>query len=153
MSICSRFSPLSWIECSQPGIVQLVEGFVSPGVELGVEQRRGRAVAFSGRDKLAGATAPPSMVGGLTLRRNRKGGALVQMSVRQGNNGKDYLLVFQTVRGLCAKITPQARASARFPGRGPTWAGFNPLLFIFFPFSFSPRLRKFIGNFRKIIKI
>jgi hypothetical protein len=47
--------------------VQLVEGFVSLGVELGVEQRRGRAVAFSGRDKLAGATAPPSVVGDLTL--------------------------------------------------------------------------------------
>jgi hypothetical protein len=43
--------------------VQLVEVFVSPGVELGVEQRRGRAVAFSGRDKLAGATAPPPWSG------------------------------------------------------------------------------------------
>jgi hypothetical protein len=44
-SVCSRFSLLSWTECSQPGIVQLVEGFVSPGVELGVRQRRGLVVA------------------------------------------------------------------------------------------------------------
>jgi hypothetical protein len=59
--------------------VQLVEGFLSPGLELGVEQIRSLAVAFSGQGKLAGATAPPSMVGDLNLRRNRKGGASVQM--------------------------------------------------------------------------
>ena len=59
-----------------------VEEFLSPGLELGAKQRRSPAVAFSGRGKLAGAAAPPSMVGDLTLRRNRKGGALVHMSVR-----------------------------------------------------------------------
>jgi hypothetical protein len=50
---------------------------VSLRVELGVEQRRGLVVAFSGRYKLAGATAPSSMVGDLTLRRNKKGEASV----------------------------------------------------------------------------
>jgi hypothetical protein len=63
--------------------VQLVEGFLSSGLELGVEQRRSPAVAFSSLGKLAGATAPPSTIGDLTLRRNKMGGALVHMSVRQ----------------------------------------------------------------------
>jgi hypothetical protein len=44
-------------------------------------------------------------------------------------------------------------AGAHFPGRGPAEADFSPSLFIFFPFSFSARLRKFIGNYRKMIKI
>jgi hypothetical protein len=50
---------------------------VSPRVELGVEQQRGLVVAFSGRYKLAGATAPSSVVGDLTLQRNKKGGVSV----------------------------------------------------------------------------
>jgi hypothetical protein len=79
---------------------------VSPRVELGVEQRRGLVVAFSGRYKLTRATAPPSMVGDLTLRRNRKGGASMQLLETHVNSGKDYLRVFQTARGLCAKMTP-----------------------------------------------
>jgi hypothetical protein len=59
------------------GLVQLVEGLVSPRVELGVEHRRGLVVTFSGRYKLTGATSPPSVVGDLTLRRNKKGEASV----------------------------------------------------------------------------
>jgi hypothetical protein len=59
---------------------------VSPRVELGVEQHRGIVVACSGRYKLAGATAPPSVVGDLTLRRNRKGGASVQLSETHVNS-------------------------------------------------------------------
>jgi hypothetical protein len=89
---------------------------VSPRVELGVKQRRGLVVVFSGRYRLAGATAPPSVVGDLTLRRNRKGEALVQMSVRQGNSGEDSSRVFQKTRDIYAKWTPRAR----FAGRGPT---------------------------------
>jgi hypothetical protein len=68
---------------------------VSARVELGVKQRRGLVVVFSGWYRLAGATAPPSVVGDLTLRRNRKRGALVQMLVRQGNSGDDSLWVFK----------------------------------------------------------
>jgi hypothetical protein len=58
--------------------VQLVEEFLSSGLELGVEQRRSLAIAFSCQGKLTGATAPLSMVGDLNLRRNRKGGASTQ---------------------------------------------------------------------------
>jgi hypothetical protein len=59
------------------GLVQLVEGLVSPMVELGVSQARAKVITYLGRYRLAGATAPPSVVGDLTLRRNKKGGASV----------------------------------------------------------------------------
>jgi hypothetical protein len=36
------------------GLVQLDEGLGSPGVELGVEQRRGLAIAFSGQYEFVG---------------------------------------------------------------------------------------------------
>jgi hypothetical protein len=58
--------------------VILSEGKWLLGVELGTMQRGSLAVAFSGRYGLARAAAPPSTVEDLTLRRNRKGGALVQ---------------------------------------------------------------------------
>jgi hypothetical protein len=69
--------------------VQLIERLVSPRVEFGVEQRRGLVVAFSGRYKLTGATALPSVVGDLTLRRNKRGGALVRMSETHVNSARD----------------------------------------------------------------
>jgi hypothetical protein len=59
------------------GLVQLVEGLVSPRVELGVSQARVSVIAYLGRYRLARATTPSSVVGDLTLRRNKKGGASV----------------------------------------------------------------------------
>ena len=91
---------------------------------------------FSGQYKLTGATAPSSVVGDLTLRRNRKGRTSVQISVRHRNSAKDSLRVFQIVRAHCANLAKQVHARARFPERGPTWAGFSPILFIIFPFLF-----------------
>jgi hypothetical protein len=38
----------------QDGLVQLVKGLVLPRVELGVEKRRGLAIAFSVQYKFAG---------------------------------------------------------------------------------------------------
>jgi hypothetical protein len=58
--------------------MQLVEGFLSSGLELGVKQRKSLAIAFSDQGKLVGATAPPSMVGDLNSRRNRESGASTQ---------------------------------------------------------------------------
>jgi hypothetical protein len=49
-----------------------------------------------------------------------RGGALVQMSVRQRNSGEDSLRVFQMTKDLCARWTPRARAWARFR---LSWAG------------------------------
>jgi hypothetical protein len=109
---------------------------------------------FFGLSKLAGATTPPSTIGDLTLRRNKKGGALVQMSVRQRNSGEDSLLVFSNDEGpLCKIHTAGARAGALSPVRGPIWASFSPVLFTFFVFLFSTILRKSIENYRKMIKI
>jgi hypothetical protein len=59
------------------GLVQLVEGLVSSRVELGVSQARAHVIMYLGRYRLARATAMPSVVGDLTLRRNKKGGASV----------------------------------------------------------------------------
>jgi hypothetical protein len=116
--------------------VKLVGELESLGVEFGVKQRKGLAVAYSGQYGLAEATAPPFTVGDLTLRRNRKGGALVQMSVRQRNSGEDSLRVFQTTRDLCAKWTPRTR----FTCRGPARARLSPLLFMLSLFLFLPDL-------------
>jgi hypothetical protein len=73
--------------------VKLCEGKWLLGVELGTVQRGSIAIAFSGRYGLAGAAAPPSTVGDLTSRRNRKGGALVHMLLRQRNSGEESLRV------------------------------------------------------------
>jgi hypothetical protein len=52
----------------------------APGVELGVDRSRVRIIGYYGQYKLAGATAPPSVVEDLILWRKEKGRALVQMS-------------------------------------------------------------------------
>jgi hypothetical protein len=124
-------------------------------VELGVKQRRGLVVAFSSQYKLAGATAPPSMVEDLTLRRNRKGGASVELSETHVNSGKDSLWVFQMARGLCAKRTPRAcaRRVSLGVGRIAVSGWFQPVTIHFFSFSFSTRIREFIKNSRKMVKI
>jgi hypothetical protein len=74
------------------------------------------------------------------------------MSVTQRNSAKATLRAFQMARVLCANLATQARAWARLPVQGPTWAGFSPLLFIFSLFFFS-RLREIIENSRKMLKI
>jgi hypothetical protein len=65
----------------------------------------------------------------------------VRLSVRQGIMRRDSLPVIQIAEGLCTRF-PRARAQARLPGRGPVWAEFSPVLFIFFLFLFSARLGK-----------
>jgi hypothetical protein len=56
-------------------------------------------------------------------------------------NARVSVQVGQRVRG---------RASA---GSGPTWAGFGPVLFICFSFSFISRAKTIIENGRKMIKL
>jgi hypothetical protein len=53
-----------------------MEGKWSLGVEFNAIHTGAPVIAYLGRYRLAGATAPPSMVGDLTLRRNRKGRGL-----------------------------------------------------------------------------
>jgi hypothetical protein len=106
---CPRLAPSPWTERFQARIMQLVEGLVSPRVELGVSRNRGPVFVFSDRYRLAGATAPPSTVGDLTLRRNRKGRAYLRMSVTQRNSAMASLRVFKITRVLCINLTPRAR--------------------------------------------
>jgi hypothetical protein len=76
----------------------------------------------------------------------------VQTSETHVNSRKDSLQVFQMARGLCANMTPRARAGA-FPC---SWAGsgwFQPVTIHSFSFSFSVRLSKFIENSGKMVKI
>jgi hypothetical protein len=54
----------------------LMEGKWLLGVKLGVNCSIAPVIAYLGRYRLAGATAPPSMVEDLTLQRNRKGRGL-----------------------------------------------------------------------------
>jgi hypothetical protein len=131
-SVHQKFAPSPWTVSSRPGIVQLVEGFLSPGLELGVKQRRSPAVAFSGQGKLAGTAAPPSTVGDLTLRKNRKGGALVHMSVRQRNSGEESLWVFQTTRDLYGKWAPRVRFHLCMGRLGPDLAQNCSIFLLFF---------------------
>jgi hypothetical protein len=73
----------------------------------------------------------------------------VQTSETQVKSGKDSLRVFRIAKVLYAK----SPARARFPR---WWAGsgwFEPITVYSFSFSFSARLRKFIENTRKMIKI
>ena len=73
------------------------------------------------------------------------------MSVKHRNSVATSFRVVQINRDLCAKPPAQAHAGA-FPH---SWVGsgwFEPVAIDYFPFSFSTRLRKFIGNSRKMIK-
>jgi hypothetical protein len=70
------------------------------------------------------------------------------MSVKHRNSAATSFWIVQIDRDRCAK--PPARA--RFPR---SWAGsgwFEPVTIHSFPFSFSTRLRKFIENYRKMLK-
>jgi hypothetical protein len=65
-----------WAERLGARTLKLVEGKWILGVELGVNHSRAPVIAYLGRYRLARAVAPPSSVGDLTLRRNRKGRGL-----------------------------------------------------------------------------
>jgi hypothetical protein len=75
------------------------------------------------------------------------------MSERRMNSVMTSFRVFQIVGVLCAKPLARARAPVCSPR---WWAGsgwFKPITVHAFAFSFSTRLRKFIENSRKMIKI
>jgi hypothetical protein len=56
------------------------------------------------------------------------------------NSAQGFLTGYSTAEVLCAKLISWARARARFPVRGLSWAGLSPLLFNLFPFLFLPGL-------------
>jgi hypothetical protein len=108
-------------------------------------------VAFSGRYKLAGATAPPPWSRISTCEETEKGRAYLRMSVTHKNSAMASLKVFQIPRVLCVNLTPRARAGAL----SPVWADsgqFQPTTIHHFSFSFSARIREIIENSRKMLK-
>jgi hypothetical protein len=131
-----RFPLPPWTERLWAEILQLIEGKWSLRVELGVRHTEAPVVVLSCQYRLAGAAAPPSMIGDLTLWRNRKGGALVQMSVRQRNSGEDSLRVFQTTGALVQTWhheCTRAHVSLDVDRLGPILAHYySSLLFFFF---------------------
>jgi hypothetical protein len=68
---------------------------------------------------------------------------------------KGSLRIIQVSGGLCANLPARARAraGALLSCSGLTWAGFGPILFMPFLFSFSTRAKEILENCRKILKI
>jgi hypothetical protein len=63
------------------------------------------------------------------------------------------LQIIQNVGGLFAKSIPRAQERALPPEDAPTWASSGPELFMPFSFSFSTRVKEFLENCRKMLKI
>jgi hypothetical protein len=93
--------------------MQLVEGLGPPGVEFILDRVRSLAFAYSSRYRLNGECSPPSVVGDLTLRRNKKGGASVRMSETNVNSVQGFLISYSKGQGPLHKLsTTGARAGA-----------------------------------------
>jgi hypothetical protein len=75
------------------------------------------------------------------------------MSATEVNSAQDSSLVIQNPKGPGAKSTPRAWARTDSPLLQTGWAEFSPTLFIVFPFSFSTKIREFLENCRKMLKI
>jgi hypothetical protein len=75
-SSCQLIALPPWVERLGARTLKLVEGKWLLGVKLGVNHSRASVIEYLGRYRLAGATTPPSMVGDLTLQRNRMGRGL-----------------------------------------------------------------------------
>jgi hypothetical protein len=73
------------------------------------------------------------------------------VSVTQLNRTQGSSIDIQIPEGSHIKL-PRGRAWI-FPLLWAGWAEFSPTLFIAFPFLFLPRIRKFIENCRKMLKI
>jgi small ligand-binding sensory domain FIST len=92
------------------------------GVELGIVQRGSIAIAFFGRFGSPELLLRRPRSGILDCEETERGGAFMQMSVRQRNSGEDSLLVFQMTRDPCEKWTPRVSARVRFACLGPARA-------------------------------
>jgi hypothetical protein len=66
---------------------------------------------------------------------------------------RDSSPVIWVSKGLFAKSTPRERARVGSPLLQAGWAEFSPRLFIVFPFSFCARIKRFLENCRKMLKI
>jgi hypothetical protein len=74
------------------------------------------------------------------------------MSVRQNNSVADSFGLFKKL-GSSVQNWHHGRGRVFSPGHGLYWASFGPVLFMFFLFLFSSRVREFIENCRKMLKM
>jgi hypothetical protein len=79
------------------------------------------------------------------------GGLLCKLSATVLNSERARSLLDKNAR-VSVQVCQRARGRAS-AGSGPTWAGFGPVLFICFSFSFISRAKTIIENSRKMIKL
>jgi hypothetical protein len=75
------------------------------------------------------------------------------MSETHANSAQGFLISYSKSRGPLRKLSIAGTRAGAFPCSWAGSAGLSPLLFIISLFSFSARLRKFVENSRKMIKI
>jgi hypothetical protein len=75
------------------------------------------------------------------------------MSATETNSAQDSSLVIQTPEGLSAKLTRGRAHAGAFAYSRADLGQFRPSTIHVFLFSFSSRVREFIENCRKMVKI
>jgi hypothetical protein len=124
----------------------------SPGVELGVNRVRAPVVAHPGRYKFAGGRAhrrSPSWT---------ECGEEIEVQGLKCECQRNIWIVSRLLYGFFKSTWVSAQGCQRGHGRtcflhsrtGLGWI--QPSTIHSFPFSFSARVRKFIGNYKKMIK-
>jgi hypothetical protein len=77
----------------------------------------------------------------------------VQTSETHMNSAQGFLISYSKGRGSLRKLNIAGTRAGALPR---SWSGsgwFQPITLHHFPFSFSAKLKEFIGNSRKMIKI
>jgi hypothetical protein len=121
-----------WAVWLRSRTLQLSKGKWSFGVEFGVKQRKGLAVAYSGQYELVGARSVAIHRRGSWVVKNRKGKGLFAFVSGTKKQYCGLFKSFQITRVLCANLTPQACSV----GIGLAWADLSPVLLTFSPFLF-----------------
>jgi hypothetical protein len=124
-----------WAERLGPRTLKLVEGKWLLGVKLGVNLFWAPVIAYLGRYRLTGGTAPPFSIVDLALWRNRSAMVLVQLSVTQEIVLQTLFKLFK-MPGVFAQSHQRGRARGRFAYRGPSRARLSPVLLMLSLFLF-----------------
>jgi hypothetical protein len=95
--------------------VQLVEGLGSPGLELGVEQRRSLAIAFSGQYKFAGGVLVIVHRRGLGAVKKYNSEGLT-VNVRETmNSAQGFITGYSNSQGPLCKVDIAGACARAFP--------------------------------------
>jgi hypothetical protein len=121
--------------------VKLIEGKCSLGVELGFSQVRAPAIAYLGRYRFAGAR--------FFVKSAR---VYLQTSATETNSVADSFGLFKRSGSSLQSQHEGARGGA-FCRCSAGSGQIQPNPVHVFPFSFSARIREFLGNCRKMIKM